>query len=125
MLNGKTALVTGSTSGIGLGIAIALARQGANVVLNGFGDVDGRTLQAAERLPLQFWRREVRHTDVALEHLTIHRHLKRITIDEPNHRPRRHQNAALIDVADDMAIVVNRVYRRGGVARGRNRWSRW
>ena len=38
MLNGKTALVTGSTSGIGLGIALALARQGANVVLNGFGD---------------------------------------------------------------------------------------
>ena len=40
MLNGKTALVTGSTSGIGLGIAKALARQGANIVLNGFGDVD-------------------------------------------------------------------------------------
>ena len=38
MLKGKTALVTGSTSGIGLGIAQALARQGANVVLNGFGD---------------------------------------------------------------------------------------
>lgn len=40
-LKGKTALVTGSTSGIGLGIAKALARQGANIVLNGFGDVDG------------------------------------------------------------------------------------
>jgi len=38
MLKGKTALVTGSTSGIGLGIALALARQGANIVLNGFGD---------------------------------------------------------------------------------------
>ena len=38
MLHGKTALVTGSTSGIGLGIAKALARQGANIVLNGFGD---------------------------------------------------------------------------------------
>ncbi len=41
MLKGKTALVTGSTSGIGLGIAHALAQQGANIVLNGFGDVDG------------------------------------------------------------------------------------
>jgi 3-hydroxybutyrate dehydrogenase len=41
MLNGKTALVTGSTSGIGLGVALSLARQGANVMLNGFGDVEG------------------------------------------------------------------------------------
>jgi len=37
MLKSKTAVVTGSTSGIGLGIAQALAREGANVLLNGFG----------------------------------------------------------------------------------------
>jgi 3-hydroxybutyrate dehydrogenase len=37
-LSGKTALVTGSTSGIGLGIATAFAAEGANIVLNGFGD---------------------------------------------------------------------------------------
>ncbi len=38
MLKGKTAVVTGSTSGIGLAIARALAEEGANVVINGFGD---------------------------------------------------------------------------------------
>ncbi len=47
MLHGKTALVTGSTSGIGLGIAKALARQGANIVLNGFGDVEGPKAEIA------------------------------------------------------------------------------
>ena len=40
MLKGKSALVTGSTSGIGLGLAQALAAQGANVMLNGFGDAN-------------------------------------------------------------------------------------
>ena len=37
-LKGKTALVTGSTSGIGLGYAKTLASEGANVIINGFGD---------------------------------------------------------------------------------------
>ena len=39
-LEGKTALITGSTSGIGLGYARALAAQGAHVMINGFGDAD-------------------------------------------------------------------------------------
>lgn len=48
MLTGKTALVTGSTSGIGLGIAKALAMHGAKVVLNGFGDVDAAKAEFRE-----------------------------------------------------------------------------
>jgi 3-hydroxybutyrate dehydrogenase len=38
MLKGKTAVITGSTSGIGLAVAVALAREGASILLNGFGD---------------------------------------------------------------------------------------
>lgn len=50
MLKGKTALVTGSTSGIGLGIAKALADQGANIIINGFGPPDAIE---AERVALE------------------------------------------------------------------------
>ncbi len=49
-LKGKTALITGSTSGIGLGYARALAAEGANVMINGFGDqnvIDGYVSELA------------------------------------------------------------------------------
>lgn len=47
-LNGKTALVTGSTSGIGLGIARVLAKAGAQLILNGFGDSESARVEIAQ-----------------------------------------------------------------------------
>ncbi|MBN8532297.1 MAG: 3-hydroxybutyrate dehydrogenase [Alphaproteobacteria bacterium] len=52
-LKGKTAIVTGSTSGIGLGIAHALAGQGTNILLNGFGDA-GEIQKLKESLAKQY-----------------------------------------------------------------------
>ena len=59
-LKGKTALVTGSTSGIGLGIARALADQGARLIFNGFASPDqqaevGQDLERRSGLPAHFW----------------------------------------------------------------------
>lgn len=47
-LKGKTALVTGSTSGIGLGIARVLAKAGAQLILNGFGDSESAREEIAQ-----------------------------------------------------------------------------
>ena len=52
MLKGKSAIVTGSTSGIGLGIATALAAEGCDIMLNGFGDpteIERQRARLAER----------------------------------------------------------------------------
>jgi 3-hydroxybutyrate dehydrogenase len=57
-LSGKTALVTGSTSGIGLAIARAMAAEGASVILNGFGDASTIASLTAEL--------GARHSDVDL-----------------------------------------------------------
>ena len=47
VLQGKVALVTGSTSGIGLAIAKALAAEGARLMINGFGDADANAMSSA------------------------------------------------------------------------------
>ena len=53
MLKGKSAVVTGSTSGIGLGIARALAAEGANLMLIGFGDA-GEIIKLRAGLAAEF-----------------------------------------------------------------------
>ena len=48
-LQSRNAIVTGSTSGIGLAIARAFAKEGANVTINGFGDAGGDREPSAPR----------------------------------------------------------------------------
>ena len=59
-ISGKVALVTGSTSGIGLGIAQSLARQGVHLMLNGFGDAEAARAAVQAAAP-PGGRIEVRH----------------------------------------------------------------
>ena len=67
-LTGKTALVTGSTSGSGLGIAQVLAKAGATLILNGFGDVE------AANTP---WRSMAKHQGIMVLISTMKRKLPR------------------------------------------------
>jgi 3-hydroxybutyrate dehydrogenase len=59
-LSGRAAIVTGSTSGIGLGIAQALAAEGADVMLNGFGD--DREIEALRRGLAEMHQVDVRYS---------------------------------------------------------------
>ncbi len=61
ILSQKTALVTGSTSGIGLAIARGLAGQGANVVINGFGKPED--IERERRRPRIGVRRQALYSD--------------------------------------------------------------
>jgi 3-hydroxybutyrate dehydrogenase len=71
-LRGKVAVVTGSTSGIGLGIARSLARQGAAVLLNGFGDAGEierlrAELSEAAGVPAAYAAADIAHADQAAQ----------------------------------------------------------
>lgn len=72
MLTGKTALITGSTSGIGLGIAQALAAQGAHILLNGFGDVAAaRALLAKHDIQIAYHDADMRSAQAIAEMMTF------------------------------------------------------
>ncbi len=66
-LRGKTALVTGSTSGVGLGVAHALAAEGANIMLNGFGDAE--VIRGIQRDLASQYGVDVDYDDVDLMHV--------------------------------------------------------
>ncbi len=67
-LTGKTALITGSTSGIGQGIAEQLAKQGANIVLNGFGD--SNAIEAQRAALADTYAVQVRYSDADLSQVS-------------------------------------------------------
>ena len=82
-LSNKVALVTGSTSGIGLGIARALAAAGANVLLNGFGDK--ALIQAAKRDDRRH--HGSRHARAPVDELVRHGERNLTVIGNDNARP--------------------------------------
>ncbi len=78
-LHGKTALVTGSTSGIGLGIAKVLAQAGAQLVLNGFGDSSHARAEVAAlgKIPRLSRRRPARRRADRGDDALCRKHLRR------------------------------------------------
>ena len=83
-LQGKVAVITGSTSGIGWGIAQAFARSGANVVLNGLGDSDvieamRRQLSEAEGVEVTYSSANMLEPDEITQMIDgVHRHFGRV-----------------------------------------------
>jgi 3-hydroxybutyrate dehydrogenase len=96
-LNGKTAVVTGSTSGIGLGVAGRLAAAGANVVLNGFGDP--HAIEELRRQLAEQHRVDVRYGDADLVDPTQIRRLFALATEAFGHVDILVNNAGIQHVA--------------------------